>query len=70
MDIQVGGFFGLIVLALDIWAIVNVIGSRASTGTQVLWIVAIVLLPVLGLVLWFFFGPRGGHSPQRSHQSR
>ena len=27
--------FGLIVLALDIWAIVNVIGSAASTGAKI-----------------------------------
>jgi hypothetical protein len=30
MDIQVGGFFGLLVLIADVWAIVNVFGSSAS----------------------------------------
>jgi hypothetical protein len=29
--------FGLIVLALDIWAIVNIVGSTASTGAKILW---------------------------------
>jgi Phospholipase_D-nuclease N-terminal len=50
--------FGLIVLALDIWAIVNVIGSSASTGSKILWILLIIILPVVGFIIWFFAGPR------------
>ena len=43
---------GLIILALDIWAIINVFKSGASTGAKVLWILLILLLPVLGLIIW------------------
>lgn len=50
---------GLIILALDIWAIVNVFKSGASTGAKVLWILLILLLPVLGLIIWAIAGPRG-----------
>jgi hypothetical protein len=25
-----------------------------------IWIVAVALLPVLGLILWYFLGPRDG----------
>lgn len=57
MDIQVGGLFGLIVLIADIWAIIKTIDSSASTGTKVVWVVVILLLPVLGLILWLIFGP-------------
>lgn len=57
MGIEVGGLFGLILLIADIWAIVKTVGSSASTGTKVLWVVVIVLLPLLGLILWFLFGP-------------
>lgn len=60
MGIEVGGIIGLIILVLDIWAIINVIGSGASTGAKVLWTLAILLLPVLGLIVWFFMGPRKG----------
>lgn len=28
MEIEVGGFFGLLILIADIWALVNAIGSR------------------------------------------
>ena len=50
---------GLIILALDIWAIINVFKSGASTGAKVLWILLILLLPVLGLIIWAIAGPRG-----------
>ncbi|MTZ14809.1 hypothetical protein GNE00_13735 [Pseudomonas sp. JL972] len=54
-----GGIFGLIILALDIWAIINVVRSGASGGKKVLWVLLIVILPVLGLLLWALLGPRG-----------
>ncbi|PTQ69452.1 PLDc N-terminal domain-containing protein [Pseudomonas sp. GV071] len=54
-----GGLIGLIILALDIWAIINVLKSGAETGKQVLWILLIVLLPLLGLIIWAIAGPRG-----------
>lgn len=58
MGIEVGGLFGLIILALDIWAIVSVVGSAASTGGKVLWILLILVLPILGLLIWLIAGPR------------
>ena len=57
---EYGGVWGLIVLIADIWAIVNIIQSRVTTGMKVLWIVIVVLLPVLGVILWFFIGPKTG----------
>ena len=52
------GFFGLIVLVLDVWAILTVAQSRASTASKAIWIVLILVLPILGLILWFFAGPK------------
>ena len=37
MGIEVGGLLGLIILILDIWAILKVIQSGASTGAKLLW---------------------------------
>jgi hypothetical protein len=48
MEIKVGGFFGLIVLIADVWAIVNVFGSSASTGAKVVWT----------FLIWLIAGPR------------
>ena len=61
-----GGLFGLIILALDIWAIVSVVRSDASSGRKVMWVLLIVILPVLGLVLWGLMGPRGNRPDLRA----
>lgn len=54
------GLLGLIVLALDIYAIVQIVSSGASTGAKVGWSLLVLLLPVIGLLIWLFAGPRGG----------
>jgi len=58
MGIEIGGLFGLIILIADIWAIVSTVGSRASTGGKVLWILLILILPLLGFIIWLIAGPR------------
>jgi hypothetical protein len=50
--------FGIIVLILNIWAIVHIIGSTASTGAKVLWVLLILFLPVVGFIIWLIAGPR------------
>ena len=52
--------WGILVLVGDIYAIINIFQSSADTGKKVLWTVLVVVLPVLGLILWFFLGPRTG----------
>jgi hypothetical protein len=52
------GIIGLVILAVDIWAIVNIFQSRSSMGGKVLWTALIIVLPVLGFILWFFMGPK------------
>jgi hypothetical protein len=59
MGIEVGGLFGFIILVLNVWAIVRTVQSKAGTGTKVLWIILILLLPVLGFILWLLLGPKG-----------
>lgn len=60
---ELTGFFGLILLALDIWAIVSIIGSRASTGAKVLWTLFVIILPLLGFLVWLIAGPRTDKQP-------
>jgi phospholipase D-like protein len=59
MNVQVNGLIGLLILAADLWAVVSIVQSSASTGKKVLWILLVLILPILGLILWFFLGPRG-----------
>ena len=51
-----GGILGLLILVLDIFAIVDVINSSSDTGKKTLWIVLIILLPVVGMLLYFLLG--------------
>ncbi|EKT4466232.1 PLD nuclease N-terminal domain-containing protein [Pseudomonas juntendi] len=53
------GLVGLIILALDIWAILHVLKSGAEVGIKILWVLLIALLPVIGLIIWAIAGPRG-----------
>lgn len=57
MGLEFGGLFGLIILGLDIYAIVKIVGSGASTGAKVLWILLILVLPIVGFILWLLLGP-------------
>jgi hypothetical protein len=58
MGLEIGGLFGLIILIFDVWAILKVFQSSASNGAKVLWTVLILVLPILGLLLWFIAGPK------------
>ena len=59
---QYGGIWGLLVLIADIWAIVNIVQSGVKTELKLLWVAIVALLPVIGVVLWYFIGPKTGRS--------
>ena len=51
------GFWPLVHLILLIYAAVQILNSSAATSTKIIWIVIVALLPLLGLIVWFFIGP-------------
>ena len=56
------GIFGLIILFLDIYAILKIVQSAANTGAKAVWILVVLVLPIVGLILWYLFGPGGRNS--------
>lgn len=56
--IEISGIGGFIILALNIWALVSIIGSNRSTGAKVGWSLLVLLLPVIGFIIWLIGGPR------------
>ena len=62
MNFGYNGLLGVLILAGDIWAILNIFQSSASNEKKLIWILVVVLLPLLGLILWYFLGPRQGRS--------
>ena len=55
---EIRGLFGLLILAADVWAIINVARSGVSTGRKVAWIVGVLAFPVVGFLFWLLAGPR------------
>ena len=49
---------GLIILVLDIIAIVDAVKSSMDNGKKALWIILILVLPVVGMALYFFIGKK------------
>lgn len=49
---------GIIVLALDIWALMNVWQSGTSGGAKIGWTVGIIIFPVVGFLVWILAGPK------------
>lgn len=58
MGYEVSGVIGFLVLLLNIWAIIKIAGSTASTLSKVIWIAVVLILPVLGVIVWYFMGPK------------
>jgi hypothetical protein len=56
--LETGGILGLLLLAADVWAILNIFQSSSTTGRKAMWIVLVLVLPLLGLLIWYFAGPR------------
>lgn len=54
------GFLGLIILVLDIVAIMDAVKISMDTAKKVFWIALIVILPVIGMALYFLIGKRNG----------
>ncbi|RYG62306.1 MAG: PLDc_N domain-containing protein [Alphaproteobacteria bacterium] len=60
---MISGLLGLIILVLDIYAILQVLGSSAEPMKKGIWVLLIFFLPVLGLILWYLMGPKKGATP-------
>jgi hypothetical protein len=58
MNANFTGLLGIIHLALVVYAAVAILGSGATQGAKVLWILLVLLFPVVGLIIWFIAGPK------------
>ena len=55
---------GMVILLLDIFAIVSVLLGSSEVMRKLLWIAVILLLPIVGMVLYFLIGrgPADAHA--------
>lgn len=49
---------GLALLVADLYAIIQTLKSGESGAVKIVWAVLIFVMPVVGLIIWFFAGPR------------
>ncbi len=54
---EVTGLLGFIILIADIYAILQIAQSAAGNGKKALWIGIVIVLPILGLIVWYLMGP-------------
>jgi hypothetical protein len=54
---EVQGILGVLILIADVYAILQIAHSSAETVKKVLWIVLVLLLPVIGVIVWYLAGP-------------
>lgn len=53
-----GRLISLLILVIDIIVIIDILKSNKDTERKVLWIIAVVFLPILGPVLYYLIGKR------------
>ncbi|MEO0945897.1 MAG: PLDc N-terminal domain-containing protein [Pseudomonadota bacterium] len=58
MMIQYLGFWLLIALAFNMWALLSVLQSGAAWSKRLIWAIPLLCLPGLGYVGWYLLGPR------------
>jgi hypothetical protein len=52
------GFIGLFIFIGDIFAIISLAKSSATSGQKVLWCLLIIIFPVIGFIIWYVAGPK------------
>jgi phosphotransferase system glucose/maltose/N-acetylglucosamine-specific IIC component len=53
-----GKLISIIILIIDIIVIVDIVQSNKDTEKKILWIIAVVFLPILGPLLYYFIGKK------------
>jgi succinate dehydrogenase/fumarate reductase cytochrome b subunit len=56
---EVTGLLGFLILIADVWAVLQIARSGAGDGKKALWIAIVIVLPVLGLIIWYLLGRNG-----------
>ena len=51
---------GLVILGVNIWATISLFKSDAETVKKVIWLLVIFLLSPIGVIIWYFAGPKEG----------
>jgi hypothetical protein len=53
-----GRLISLLILVVDIIVVIDIVKSNKDTERKILWIIAVVFLPVLGPILYYVIGKK------------
>jgi hypothetical protein len=53
-----GRLLYLLILVLDVVVILDIVRSNKDNEKKILWVIAVVLLPVLGPILYYVIGKK------------
>jgi hypothetical protein len=56
---EFSGILGFVYLIIVIYAILQIAQSSADNGKKALWIAIALVIPVIGVIAWYFLGPGG-----------
>ena len=42
----------------------SVAKSGANTLVKAIWVIVLIIFPLIGLILWYLFGPNGYQAPK------
>jgi hypothetical protein len=57
MTMELTGIGALLILIADVYAIVMILQSSAKDIEKLLWVLAVLILPLIGLIVWYLAGP-------------
>jgi hypothetical protein len=57
MTMDISGIGALLIVIADIYAIVMIVQSAARDIEKLLWVLVVLILPLIGVILWYLAGP-------------
>lgn len=53
-----GRLIGLVIFIIDVVVVIDILKSNKDVEKKILWIIAVIFLPLLGPVLYYFIGKK------------
>lgn len=47
---------GIVIVVLDVIALISILFGRGTVGHKLLWTVAVLIFPVVGMILYYVLG--------------
>jgi hypothetical protein len=55
---MIAAILGLLHIIIFIWALFKILGSSLGPGGKILWILAVLLFPIVGLIAYLLIGQK------------